>query len=69
MAAVLTGLAGMLRFHVLATLAAVLAAIHALLLGGCALLMLGMRVRSGWRLCGQSGRQNKSHHVISPEFE
>jgi hypothetical protein len=71
-AAVLGVMAFVLVGHVLA---AVLAAIHALMLGRSTLLMLGMlRHRIGGsryngRLGGQNGRGNQSNHDSSPEFE
>jgi hypothetical protein len=62
-----------LGHHVLAAVAGS----HSLMFGMLAhlhllplLCMLGVRIgggRSGWRLGGQSGRSNQSHHDNSPE--
>jgi hypothetical protein len=66
-AAVLTGFAGMLGFHILAALAAVVAAVSL-----CVVLHRGhLTVHFGRRrrLRGDSGRDHQRHHFASPEFE
>jgi hypothetical protein len=66
-AAVLTGFAGMLGFHILAALAAVVAAVSL-----CVVLHRGhLTVHFGRRrrLRGHSSRDHQRHHFASPEFE
>jgi hypothetical protein len=67
MAAVFAGMVRVLRVHVLATLAAILAAVllRVLLHWG----HLPVRISGRSRLRGHDGRDHQRHHVNSPEFE